>query len=163
MTGLLPEGFTSTGMVFTVSYLNMPEYCVIDLSEGTGNGEQGTGNRYPVSYLDAEPENGFTNELYRTDRLAMRLLAPGTFTMGVDRNNPNNPAHEVTLTQPFYCAVFETTQKQWELVAGPHQSGFVGDGRPVEMVSYDDIRGSSLGARWPEDSRSEERRVGKEC
>ena len=133
--------FTSPNVTFTVAYLNMPDYCEISLSGGTGN-------RYPVSYLDAEPDGGFTNDLYRTGKLAMRLLAPGTFTMG-DADEPYNPPHAVTLTQPFYCAVFETTQRQWELVTGNNPSAFQGGTRPVEQVSYDDIRGASLGSQWP--------------
>ena len=93
--------FSSTNVTFTVAYLRMPDYCVIDLSGGTNAAH------YAVSYHDAEPEGGFTNDLYRTTKLAMRLLAPGTFTMGVDGSNPvYNPPHSVTLTQPFYCAVF---------------------------------------------------------
>jgi hypothetical protein len=133
--------FSSTNVTFTVAYLKMPDYCVIDLSGGT-NAES-----FAVSYLDAEPEGGFTNDLYKTDRLAMRLLAPATFKM--------NKRYEHTLTRPFYCAVFETTQRQWELVAGDNPSSTNGAGcaaLPVEQVSYADIRGPSLGVQWPTNS-----------
>ncbi|MBQ6925857.1 MAG: formylglycine-generating enzyme family protein, partial [Kiritimatiellae bacterium] len=129
--------FSSTNVTFTVAYIrpfDVPgDYCVIDLSGGTNAAH------YAVSYLDAEPEGGFTNDLYRTTKLAMRLLAPGTFQMGVDGSNPDNPSHTVTLTQPFYCAVFETTQRQWELVKGGNPSYYKGDTRPVEQVSWNMI------------------------
>ena len=58
-------------------------------------------------------------------------------------------SHRVTLTKPFYMGLFEVTQKQWELVMGSNPSGFRGDVRPVERVSYNRIRGSSQGAKWP--------------
>ena len=48
--------------------------------------------------------------------------------------------------------VFEVTQKQWELVTGENPSRQAGLTRPVESVSYDDIRGSSAGANWPSSS-----------
>ena len=125
--------FSSTNVTFTVAYLKMPDYCVIDLSGGTN------ATSYAVSYLDAEPDGGFTNDLYRTTNLVMRLIGPGTFKMGVDGSAPNNPPHSVTLTQPFYCAVFETTQRQWELVMGNNPSYYKGAMRPVEQVSWNMI------------------------
>ncbi len=61
--------------------------------------------------------------------------------------------HEVTLTKGFYIGVFEVTQKQWERVMGDWPSHFNNDrcreARPVERVSYDDIRGKVDGAGWP--------------
>ena len=135
MAGVLPDGFCSTNVTFTVAYLKMPDYCVIDLSGGT-NAES-----FAVSYLDAEPEGGFTNDLYRTDRLAMRLIAPGTFKMGGET--------DTEISNAFYCAVFETTQKQWELVTGDNPSEYRGATRPVVMVSWNAIRGDADIYNWP--------------
>ena len=45
--------------------------------------------------------------------------------------------------------VFEITQRQWELVMGDNPSLFANPGGPVDNVSYDDIRGATLGAGWP--------------
>jgi formylglycine-generating enzyme required for sulfatase activity len=49
--------------------------------------------------------------------------------------------------------LFEVTQKQWELVMGDWPSyctnALYRESRPVEQVSYDDIRGSSAGTNWP--------------
>ncbi|HOG50414.1 MAG TPA: formylglycine-generating enzyme family protein, partial [Lentisphaeria bacterium] len=60
---------------------------------------------------------------------------------------------QVTLTKYFYVGVFEVTQKQWNLVIGNWPSYFCNehyrDTRPVEKVSYEDIRGSQEGAGWP--------------
>ena len=51
------------------------------------------------------------------------------------------PAHEVTLTQPFYMGKFEVTQEQYQQVMGTNPSQFKGRDLPVEMVSWDDAQG----------------------
>ena len=80
----------------------------------------------------------------KTIKLVMRRLPAGTFKM---QNNSN-----VTLTKPFYMGVFEVTQKQYTLVMGSNPSNFKGDMLPVECVSYNKIRGTSNGAKWPSSS-----------
>ena len=118
-------------------------YCVIDLSGGADV------TRWPVSYLSTMPSGGWTDE-YKTTKLVLRRIEAGTFIMGSDQTDKR---HRVTLTRPFYMGVFEVTQRQWDLVMGswPGSSFFYGwgDAYPAYYVSYDDIRGSSSGARWP--------------
>lgn len=114
-------------------------YCVVDLSAGPN------ATKYPVSYLAAEPKGGWTDE-YKTTKLVLRRIEPGTFIMGEDQKDES---HRVTLTKPFYIGVFEVTQKQYRLVTGGTTSKFKGDMRPVERVSYDMIRGKGDGAKWP--------------
>lgn len=111
-------------------------YCVIDLSGGT------TAKKYPISMLDEVPSEGWTDE-YKTTKLVLRRIEPGYYIM--------QSQYVVTLTKPFYIGVFEVTQKQYDLVLGSNPSSFVGDARPVECVTYENIRGSSLGERWPLD------------
>lgn len=124
-------------------------YCVIDLSGGPD------ATWWPVSYLSSVPSGGWTDE-YKTTKLILRRIEAGTFIMGDDQTNEN---HRVTLTKPFYIGVFEVTQKQWELVMdswpgffSPSSSEGRGDAYPAYYVSYNDIRGSSSGARWPASS-----------
>ena len=69
--------------------------------------------------------------------------------MGSDQSDET---HRVALTKPFYCGIFEVTQKQYELVMGGNSSAHTGDKRPVDSVSYNTIRGSSSGAGWPSSS-----------
>ena len=107
-------------------------YCIIDLSGGAND------STYPVTYLAEPPEGGFNTDEYKTTKLVLRRLEPGPV-----------PTRDATLTKPFYVGLFEVTQKQWELVTGSNPSSFSGDTRPVECVSYNDIRGSSLGSQWP--------------
>jgi uncharacterized repeat protein (TIGR02543 family) len=125
-------------------------YLVLDLSAGSGDGVV-----YPVSYLDAEPEEGWTDE-YKTTKLVLRLIRGGTYTMGsptneLGRGDGYETQHEVTISKPFYMGVFEVTQRQWELVMGSKPSYFKSscEKRPVEQVSYYDIRGNSAGSGWP--------------
>lgn len=132
----------------TTSTAKKEFYCVIDLSEGPD------ATRWPVSYLYAVPFGGWTDE-YKTTKLVLRRIEAGTFIMG---DGQSDESHRVRLTKPFYMGVFEVTQKQWELVMGawpgstPSSSRGLGDAYPAYCVSYDDIRGSSSGARWPASS-----------
>ena len=132
----------------SVSYVKHPVYCVIDLSGGSDAAA------YPVSYLWSIQSDGWTDE-YKTTKLVLRRIPAGSFIMGSDQTRED---HRVTLTKPFYMGVFEITQRQRNLVMGswPDSSPSSSDGRggayPAYNVSYDDIRGSSSGARWPASS-----------
>ena len=126
---------------------------VIDLSGGAGAAA------YPVTYLTDVPEGGWGEE-HRTSKLVLRKIPKGSFTMGVRATDwpaaQDQNLHEVSFTNAMWAGVFEVTQRQWELVKGDRPSYFRGDewyaSRPVENVSFSDIRGASLGARWPADS-----------
>ena len=120
---------------------------VIDLSGGP------SATSYPVSYLNGVPDGGWTDE-YKTTKLVLRRIEPGTFTMGsptgeIGRYADRETQREVTLTRAYYIGVFETTQRQWELVMGSSPSQYAGALRPVESVSYEMIRGDNIGAGWP--------------
>ncbi len=129
----------------SVSYLERPVYCVIDLSGGPNAAT------YPVSYSWSIQSDDWSDE-YKTTKLVLRRIPAGSFIMG---GGSFDESCRVTLTRPFYMGVFEVTQKQWELVMGswpgssPSSSYGRGDAYPAYYVSYNDIRGSSSGARWP--------------
>ena len=131
--------FKSDDVVFTAAYrtpFDVPGmYCVIDLSGGAN------ASTYPVSYLADVPTGGWTDE-YKTTKLVSRLIEPGSI-----------PTRDAAITRPFYCGVFEVTQKQYELVTGSRPSHFNNASyyatRPVETVSYNMIRGASSGSGWP--------------
>ena len=129
---------------------NWNRYMVIDLSGGT------SASSYPVSYLSDVPSGGWSDE-YKTSKLVLRRIEPGTFTMGspsgeIGRYNTFEDRHSVTLSQAFYIGVFEVSQKQWKNVTGGSPSPYSGDARAVDNVSYADIRGSSNGTKWPASS-----------
>ena len=50
------------------------------------------------------------------------------------------PAHEVTLSKPFFPGKFEVTREQYQQVMGANPSNFKGAKLPVEMVSWDDTQ-----------------------
>lgn len=132
------------------AYAGAAPYMVIDLSPGP------EATKYDVTYLTEIP-NGEWDDEYKTSKLVLKLVAPGTFMMGTPVDEPGHGwananfeiLHKVTLTQPFYMGVFELTQKQYQLVMGSNPANYKGDMRPVEKVSYNNLRGSDLGAKWP--------------
>ena len=128
-----------------------PKYLVVDMSGGR------SAARWPVSYLDEVPSGGWTDE-YKTEKLVLRYIPAGSFIMGGRATDypgaVNTNLHMVTLTKPFYIGVFECTQRQWELAMGTRPSCFTNEAcyatRPVEFVSYVEIRGKVKGTLWPE-------------
>jgi formylglycine-generating enzyme required for sulfatase activity len=112
---------------------------------------------FAVSNLAAVPPGGWTDE-YKTNKLVLRRIPAGTFTMGSPANELGRDAdeaeHSVTLTKDYYIGVFEVTQKQWQQVMGdwarkggeprgnPVRSPppALRDVLPVEQVSYYQIR-----------------------
>ena len=144
------EGVTivSTNVSFTLALATKTTeavtnnlYYVIDLSGGPD------ANNYPITQLSEEPMGGWTDE-YKTRKLALRRIEAGSFMMGKD-GDYNNPAHQVTLTQPFYIGVFQVTEYQYRLVMGnvPDQSNS-SLMRPVVGIGAT-IRGTSIGDGWP--------------
>ena len=128
-----------TNFVFCVSCeKTLALYCVVDLTEGSN------ATSYPVTYLAEQPSGGFNTDEYKTTKLVLRRIEPGTYMM---QNSSN-----VTLTKPFYIGLFEMTQKQYQLVMGNNPSYYSGDNRPVDAVNYNTLRGSSNGAKWPSSS-----------
>lgn len=140
--------FKSSNVVFNVACETTPAtYCVIDLSAGAN------ATSYPVTYLAEPPSGGFNVDAYKTSKLVLKRIEAGTFIMGDDQNDES---HRVTLTKPFFCGLFEVTQRQYELVAGANPCSATSYGKgntyPVHYVSYDMIRGTSNGASWPSSS-----------
>ncbi len=136
---------SDTGCVFDKKYM------VIDLSGGVN------ATSYPISYLAEVPSGGWTDE-YKTTKLILRRIPSGTFLMGSPSDEQGRyyydweSLHQVTISKSFYIGIYEVTQKQWELVMGDNPSEYTGKARPVEKVSYDMIRGSLNGIRWPSSS-----------
>ncbi|MBQ9430239.1 MAG: formylglycine-generating enzyme family protein [Kiritimatiellae bacterium] len=150
MAADMPENYNRAKFSMKIyAYADAAPYMVIDLSAGPD------AEKYEVSYLTEIPSGEWDSE-YKTTKLVLKLVTPGTFMMGspVDELGHNceysiEPLHKVTLTQPFYMGVFEVTQSQYQLVMGANPSSNKGNDRPVESVSYNVLRGSTLGAQWP--------------
>ncbi len=142
-------GLSTTSAVMKVVAQFEPSYMVIDLSGGTN------AVNYPVTYLNSIPRGGWTDE-YKTTKLVLRCIEPGTFMMGSPMDelgrDMNEAQHKVILTKLFWIGVFEITQKQYALIMGSTPSSAVSDTNPVERVSYTSIRGATLGSEWPSSS-----------
>ena len=117
-------------------------YLVVDMAGGA------SAAKWPVSMRDLPPEGGWTDE-HKTTKLVMRRIPVRGFTMGSPTNelgrSSGEPKHTVQLLEDYYVGVFEVTQKQWELAMGKNPSKYPGDARPVEQVTYADIRGKVAG------------------
>ena len=95
-------------------------YLVIDLSGGTAT------ESFPVAGVGAVPLSGWPEE-YKTKKLVLRRIDPGTFTMGSPEEEVGRQAnefqHNVTISTVSYVSVFPVTQMQWELVMGSNRIG----------------------------------------
>ena len=140
------EGVTiiSSNVTVTVSLITPdPEafkndtYYVVDLSGGP------IAERYPVTTLSAPPNATWSDE-YKTTKLVLRRIEAGA-----------DPLGRYTITKPFYVGVFEVTLKQWMLVMASNPESSLnnhGEMAAVCCVSYNAIRGSTLGALWPQNA-----------
>jgi formylglycine-generating enzyme required for sulfatase activity len=61
-------------------------------------------------------------------KLELVLIPPGKFRMGTEGNMATEAPHEVTIEKPFYLAVTETTQEQYQAVTGENPSYFQAEG-----------------------------------
>ena len=119
-------------------------YMVIDVSGGSST------NCYPVDFLNGAPVGGFKADEYKSNKIVLRRIHPGSYMAGSPDNEANRTAarekqHRVALSQPFYIGIYEITQKQYKNVTGGDPSQYKGDYRPVDRVTYGGIRGGN----WP--------------
>lgn len=138
------EGVTiiSTNVAVTVALISPgsseseDDLCyVVDLSGGP------TAESYPVTTMRASPTTVWADE-YKTTKLVLRRVEAGDV-----------PTHDgCRITQPFYIGVFEVTAAQWDLVMSSSANPTVTDKRAKSSISYNMIRGDSLGAGWPSSS-----------
>ena len=115
-------------------------YCIIDLLPGPN------AKRYAVSWRDTDPASSGWQDMYKTTKLVLQRIEPGTFIMG---ENQKDESHRVTFTKPYYIGVFEVTQKQYALVTGKDPSKYKGKMRPVTDISIEELRGSCVEYDWP--------------
>lgn len=142
-------GLHSSAFTVTIhAYAGAAPYMVLDLSAGA------EATHYPVTYHSACPD--LTDDAYRTTKMVFKLVIPGTFMMGSPSTEAgrtdNEDLHQVTLTQPFYMAIYECTRQQWAQVTGKLPGEFYNNrlNGPAQYVSWEDIRGSVAALTWPE-------------
>jgi formylglycine-generating enzyme required for sulfatase activity/serine/threonine protein kinase len=78
--------------------------------------------------------------------IRLRLVPAATFKMGSYPDSfwvqEDETLHEVRLTKPFYCGIFEITQAQWQSImdSNPARNTQAGTDAPVENVSWEDCQ-----------------------
>jgi len=120
-------------------------YCVIDLTDGPD------AERWPVSYVSAVPEGGWTDE-YKTTKIVLRRIEKGVLK-GIDLNAPTGlfRFESITIESPYYLGVFEITSAQYKLMTGlTGTSVNYGDKRPQRGISYEFLRGAGIGVEYPD-------------
>ena len=99
----------------------------------------------------------------RTEELWLKRIERGTFTMGSPKKElgrfDDETQHLVILTKAYYIGVFEMTQKQFANIMGLNPSSYKSDARPVENVSYNNLRGTMNGSDWPKNNCVDENSV----
>jgi len=153
----------------TLTPTPVPLYMIVDLTLAPGadgqieyvyeedltNGLWGAWARNPVTndgqVIESVVWTGVTtNDIYKTDKLVLRRVPAGSYTMG----GQGYTQYAVTLTQGMYAGVFEVTQRQWNHVMGT-TGGTAAQAK--HSVSYNDIRGatnSALAIDWPTTGRA---------
>lgn len=79
-----------------------------------------------------------TIPLSPTCAMDMQLVEAGSFMMGDPKSgyNSEKPVHQVQV-RDFYLGKYQVTQAVWAAIMGGNPSGFKGEQRPVEKVSWD--------------------------
>ena len=118
--------------------LSEGEYCVIDIQDGCD------ADSFPVWYTDTLPEG----DEYKTTSIVLKKIPAGSFSMCNQCT--------VKISKPFYIGVYELTRRQMQLLA-PRSSWMqkYGQGDPISdhpanMVTFNVLRGTNLGCRWPQ-------------
>ena len=75
----------------------------------------------------------------------LRWIPPGEFTMGSPEDEPGRdddegPQHRVKLTQGYWLFDTPVTQALWLSVTAENPSEFQSSNRPVENISFDDVK-----------------------
>ncbi len=92
--------------------------------------------------VNINPQSSFTEDLGNGVKLEMIAIPGGTFWMGspaneAERDDHESPQHQVTVPS-FFMGKYPLTQAQYQAIIGDNPSGFKGNNRPVETVSWDD-------------------------
>jgi formylglycine-generating enzyme required for sulfatase activity len=130
-------------------------YLIIDMTKGAENDKEP--EIWPVTYssdiVDADNDGKWDKE-YKTTKMVFRRIEPGTFTMGAPASevrkynySKTELEREITITKPFYMAVFEFTAQQFYQIWAWRCNNTYGKteatgARPAINISYNYLRGS---------------------
>ena len=134
-------------------------YLVIDLSQGP------SAERFPCYEMWSSPGLcGWPRE-YKTDKLVLRKISPGTFTMGSKSSEKgrrsddfwrnDESSHDVTISNSYYIGIFELTIGQDKRIWNYSETSYSGldETYPAFYMNYWNARGDlSSSVDWPRSS-----------
>jgi len=101
----------------------------------------------PATAAPSEPDPGLspTSEplLINSIGIEFVLIPAGTYCMGMGSEwgaTDERPAHQVTISQPFYLGEFPVTQTQWVAIMQTNPSRYQGEHHPVEHAPWEEIQ-----------------------
>ena len=132
-----------------------PEWMVVDLGAATP--------ATSVSYYASEDRipGGISDARYKTTHMLFRKIPAGgvewlmgspdneSGRMTTERGELREKQHRVILTDDYYMALFETTQKQYSKLDDTHVSSPSGDTYPLNRATLTELRGETKGLGWP--------------
>ena len=97
-----------------------------------------------------------SNDVFKTSKLVLRKVPAGSFRMGFGDMSDASAGLAVAISRPFYMGVFEMTQAQCEKIAPSLSTAFFvnpsyKNTRPMDSVTFQQIRGKVKGLVWPTD------------
>ena len=132
------------------------KFMILDLSGGS------TVEQIPVSFASHPPKVGWAaDSVNYLTKLVLRRVDAGTYTVGSPDAEAGHvalhePLRQVALSKSYYLAIFPTTNKQYEQIAGARPTGSTSsDDSPVYKVSLAMLRGENAhlkpadGGSWP--------------
>jgi len=145
--GVYPNGGITVDLIKADDRTGLPigikgDVLVIDVSGGN------EATTYPTQELVDVDIGTFNCGVYKTDKIVLLKVPAGVYYCQPGADSFTSVSQKLT-TAGFYIGVFPVTQRQYERVMGTNPSyyttdayGIVSAYRPVESVSWNQIRGS---------------------
>ena len=150
-------GSVLADLTATVSVADDPgKFMILDISGGVDVAS------IPISFASQPPAGGWAADSANyTTKLVLRRIPAGAYTVGspaseASRTERHEVLRQVSIGKDYYLALFPTTNKQYERIAGARPSGSnSSDYAPVYKVSLAMLRGANAhlvpadGGSWP--------------
>ena len=150
-SGVKSDSCTMTAAIYAATAPSGDDYLVVDLSTGA------------IAYegllaTQADSNARYNVATYKTSKMVLRKIpGGGTYPTGDNSNYPSsNSARTWTTDRDYYVGVFPVTQGQYQQITGTNPStrtwtatGNTISYRPVEHVSWDDLRLSTTASSSP--------------
>ena len=90
-----------------------------------------------INFTSSAPYIIIINHTKNESYINIKDGCPNSF---LDDDEDEQPAHEVTLSKPYYMSKYPVTQEQYQEMMGTNPSVFKGSKNPVEWVLWDDAQ-----------------------